>query len=145
MTWGGAGGIVPDVVEPSPTGQTRILLVEDDEVIREAIRRSLVEHAYHVETASGGTEGLEAIRNQPSFHLAILDLKLPGLSGSQLLRYLEQESPRTEVIVISGYSSEEVRVDAVAHGAFTVLEKPFSIPTLINLVNRLLEPLRRSA
>jgi len=127
------------------TRQARILLVEDDEIIREAIRRTLVEHGYHVEAAPGGTEGLEAIRTHPAFHLAILDLKLPGLSGSQLLRYLEQESPHTEVIVISGYSSEEVRVDAVAHGAFTVLEKPFSITTLTHLVDRLLEPLRRSA
>lgn len=130
------------VTDLRPASRASVLLVEDDGIIREAICRTLVDRGYAVVAAPGGTEGLEAIRTHPVFHLAILDFKLPGLSGSQLLRYLEQESPQTEVIVISGYSTAEIRVDAVAHGAFTVLEKPFAIPTLINLVDRLLAPMR---
>ncbi len=119
-----------------------ILVVEDNELVREVIRLSLAERGYHVDTAPGGIEGLEAIRNNPLFDLAILDIRLPDLSGSQLLRYLKVECPRTEVIVISAYCTQELRTDAIANGAFTVFRKPFRLPDLLNVVDRLLQPLR---
>jgi two-component system nitrogen regulation response regulator GlnG len=122
----------------------RILVVEDNESLRELILLRLAERGYHVEAAAGGIEGLEAIRNKSAFDLAILDIKLPDLSGSQLLRYLQTESPQTEVIVISGYYSEELRTDAMANGAFVVFQKPFSTNDLVDLIDRLLEPLRRT-
>ena len=120
----------------------RILVVEDEDAIRQAIRDSLIERGYHVEAASGGREGLEALQKKPSFDLAILDINLPGLSGAQLLRYIEQESPKTEVIIISGYANQETKIDAVSHGAFTVLQKPFSFKDLLDVVDRLLQPPR---
>ncbi len=122
-----------------------ILVVEDDELMRELILLSLDKRGYHVEAAAGGMEGLEAIRDKPAFDLAILDIRLPDLSGSQVQRYIQTESPRTEVIVISGYYTEELRTDAMANGAVAVFPKPFRISDLIDLIDRLLEPLRRTA
>ena len=124
--------------------KSRILVVEDEDAIRRPIQETLAQHGYHVEAAAGGHEGLEAIQNSPPFDLAILDIKLPGLSGSQLLRYLEQESPQTEVIIISGYATPELRTDAVSHGAFTVLQKPFGLNDLLHVVDRLMQPSGRA-
>ena len=127
------------------TQNGRILVVEDDELMREVILLSLGKRGYHVEAAAGGIEGLEAIRDKPAFDLAILDIRLPDLSGSQLQRYIQTESPQTEVIVISGYYTEELRADAMANGAFAVFPKPFRIGDLIDLIDRLLRPLRTTA
>ncbi len=124
------------------TRQARILVIEDDAPMCELLRETFAHRDYHVDTAPDGLEGLEAIRNNPLFDLAILDMKLPHLSGAQLLRYLKHESPQTEVIIISAYGSEELRLDSVAHGAFTLLQKPFAIPDLVNMVDRLLQPRR---
>ncbi len=123
----------------------RILVVEDDELMRDLILFSLAKRGYHLEAAGGGIEALEAIRDKSAFDLAILDIRLPDLSGSQVQRYLQTESPRTEVIVISGYYTEELRTDAMANGAIAVFPKPFRISDLIDLIDRLLEPLRGTA
>ncbi len=125
-----------------PMRRARTLVVEDDEAICEIVRATLSDRGSEVDTAPDGREGLEAIRNTPSFGLAILDFGLPGLSGSQLLRCLETESSGTEVIVMSGYATDQLKAESVAHGAFTVLEKPFRIADLVHLVDRLLQ-LRR--
>ena len=122
-----------------------ILVVEDDELMRELILLSLAKRGYHVEAAGGGIEALEAIRDKSAFDLAILDIRLPDLSGSRVQRYIQTESPRTEVIVISGYYTQELRTDAMANGAFAVFPKPFNLRDLIDCIDRLLEPLRPTA
>lgn len=119
------------------TRQLRILVVEDEEAVLTAISQALARRGHFVEVASDGRRGLEAIQSNPPFDLAILDEKLPELLGSQLLRYLEQESPRTEVIFVSGYTTQELRAEAVAHGAFMVLEKPIRLAQLLDVVDRL--------
>jgi DNA-binding NtrC family response regulator len=120
--------------------RARVLVVEDERILREAIGQRLLQGAYDVQAAEDGNEGLDVIRNNPPFDLAVLDISLPGLSGTQLLRYLETESPQTEVIIITGYATDDLR--ARTRGAFTVLQKPFDLGQLVELVDRLLRPLR---
>ncbi len=80
----------------------RILLIDDDESIRFLVREELVLDGHHVETAADGSSGLEAVRHRPP-DLVILDLKMPGLGGLDVLARLKAARPRLPVILFTAF------------------------------------------
>jgi len=102
-----------------------ILIIDDEESIRDSCSQVLQKEGYRVVAAKDGAEGLNAFKNQ-FFHLVLLDLKLPGLNGLQLLAELKKENPDTPVIMITGYASVESAVETMKLGAFDYMTKPFS-------------------
>jgi len=101
----------------------RILVVDDEEIVLLSCERILAEEGYEVHTRLSGKEALELLAEEP-FDLAIVDLKMPGMDGMELLRRIKQDYPHISVVMITGYSTVESAVEAMKAGAFDYLPKP---------------------
>ncbi len=101
----------------------KILVIDDDMGIRFALREMLARDGYHVETAASGEEALRRIDEEP-FDVVLVDLKLRGIGGMEVLAEVRRRSPDTKVIVLTGYASLESAVEALRHGAHDYLFKP---------------------
>jgi len=118
--------------------QTRILVIDDDESMRDSCRQALARKAGRIEVAEDGKTGLEILEKE-AFDLVIVDLKMPGLSGMEVLNRIRQEYPEVVVIVITGYATVESAVDAMRRGAYDFLPKPFTPESLRVIVERALD------
>jgi DNA-binding NtrC family response regulator len=118
--------------------QFKILVIDDEEKILDALRLNLEQTGYSVATAKTGEEGL-ALFNSRDFDLVLADLQLPDMQGTEVMRKLKEKRPSIEVIIISGYGSVARAVEATKAGAFHFVEKPFEIDALLLLIERALE------
>lgn len=118
-----------------------ILVVDDAPPTVEIIRRNLAEKGYQVFTASNVAEAIKIIESS-KIDLVITDLKMPGVSGIDLVRHIHENYKDIEVIMITGYPSVESAVEAVKTGAEEYLIKPFTDEELFAAVERTLEKLR---
>jgi DNA-binding NtrC family response regulator len=118
-----------------------ILVVDDAPHTVEVVRRNLAAQGYRVFTASGAPEALQIIGSRP-IDLVITDLKMPKVSGLDLVRHIRENHPDAEVIMITGYPSIEGAVQAVKTGADEYLAKPFTDEELLEAVRRALEKLQ---
>jgi two-component system, response regulator RegA len=107
-----------------------ILLVDDDEVFRERLARSLRERGYGVDTAAGYDEALAATDGR-RFDFAIVDLRMPGLSGLALIAPLHERMPAARIVVLTGYGSITSAVEALRAGAHDYLSKPVDADQII--------------
>lgn len=114
-----------------------ILVVDDEGVIREFLYEVL-EEDYAVSLACDGDEAIEQIQKQ-HFDLIITDLKMPRVSGEEVVKFTHNHDTATKIIVISGYSSLYTVSQTVHNGACAFLSKPFSISQLKQAVNNCLE------
>lgn len=114
-----------------------ILIVDDEPLIRAFLAEALQRKGYTVEKAENGKQALSCLKKQ-AYDLVITDLKMPDLSGLDVLRFTKEISPSTLVIIITAHGTIETAVDAMRNGAFNYLLKPFtpdSIETLIEKAN----------
>ncbi len=113
----------------------RILLVEDDDSLREVLAFNLREAGFEVETVDDGRAGLE--RFDPAIHEVVLtDLRMPGLGGMELLSELRERDPDAVVLVVTAYGNTERAVEAMRRGAFHYVEKPVNKRTLQAVVDK---------
>jgi ATP-dependent Lon protease len=105
-----------------------VLVVDDEEVIRNFLSEVLSEE-YDVSVAADGDEAIEKIKRH-KFDLIITDLKMPKVSGEEVVKYARQHDPHSKIIVISGFSSLYTVSQTVNRGACAFLSKPFSIREL---------------
>ena len=122
--------------DPVDTGIKRILVVDDEPMIRELVADALREFGYHVETAANGAEALEVMR-QAVPHAIVLDLMMPRLDGSgfvELLRLNPTIATVPVLLVTAAYGAQET---AEQIGAQACLTKPFELDRLIELVGQL--------
>ena len=122
--------------------QERILVVDDAPDTLEVLQRNLVSQGYQVFTAPGVAEALRLLE-KTNVDLVITDLKMPGISGLDLVRHVRENLPETEVIMITGYASVPGAVEAVKSGAEEYLPKPFTDEELYNAVRNALDKLHR--
>lgn len=122
----------------------RILVVEDDRTLRQALSFNLTREGYDVTTAADGEAALDAARNQRP-DLMLLDVMLPGMSGLEVLRVLRGEGFDTPVIIVSAKGEEIDRVVGLKVGADDYVTKPFSRPELLARVEALLRRQRKTA
>jgi PAS domain S-box-containing protein len=130
---------VPTPPDPSEEemGEGLVLVIDDEDMVREAVEDILSMEDIGVVTAEGGAEGLDAYRQHaPHVRLVLLDLSMPEMSGEETLRRLRQIDPGVRVVLSSGYSAGEMkqRVDAEVPAGF--LQKPYSITTLLEEVKK---------
>lgn len=118
-----------------------ILVVDDEEIIRENLFRILTEEQYAVSTVATGKEGLDFIR-QNEVDVVLLDLNLPDIHGIEVLKKARDLDPELLVIIITGYASIESAVDALKLGAYDYIKKPFKADA-IKLIVRLAMETRR--
>ncbi len=115
-----------------------ILVIDDRDSMREMLVASLSADGYEVEAAADGERGLERAREK-QFDVVLTDLKMPSLSGIDVLSSVKERSPETAVIVMTAYGTIESAVEAMKKGAFDFLQKPFDTSHLQMLVERALE------
>jgi len=111
-----------------------ILVIDDEESIRDSCSQVLQKEGYSVKTAEDGIEGLRLFRTE-FFHAVLLDLKLPGMDGMEILSRIKEDNPKTPVIIITGYASIDSAVEAMKRGASDYLSKPFT-PEQLRLVTQ---------
>ena len=107
----------------------RILVADDEESIRWVLSKALSKQGYQVDLATNGQQALEMGR-QKSYDLAVLDIKMPGLSGLDLLTRFQEERPDTLVVIMTAESSMKNAVEAMKRGAYDYITKPFDLDTL---------------
>ena len=123
--------------ERPPRGRgERILVVDDEDSVRQIMRSSLEHFGFQVTQARGGAEALETARASPGkFSLAIVDIQMPGLDGIQTIAALRRMSPDLPIIASSGFASLENRDNAAANGVRHFLDKPFTVETLVRMAH----------
>ena len=110
-----------------------VIVIDDEEIMREVIARLLRRNGYKVKTARSGEEGLEEAKNHP-FDLVLLDLMLPGMGGLEVLSEFTKKFPNLVVIMITAYASIENAVAATRKGAFDFITKPFKNDELLLVI-----------
>ncbi|MEJ2056924.1 MAG: response regulator [Desulfofustis sp.] len=110
----------------------RVLIVDDEKVIRDGVERSLSGRDYHIDKAESGEAGIELIE-QNGYDIVLLDLMMPGIDGFGVLEWIKQNRPAIEVVVITGFATVSKAVSAMKEGAFDFVGKPFT-PDYIRIV-----------
>lgn len=111
-----------------------ILIVEDENALRESLRDWLVDGGYSVEVAKDGEEALRKVNGQ-DFGIVLLDLRLPDMDGIQVLREARKKRPGLKVVMITAYPSVNSAVTAIKEGAIDYLPKPFDLDDLEKLIS----------
>jgi len=118
--------------------KTRILIVEDDKNIRKTMKNILQQRGYETDTAKTGREA-EKKANARFYDLALLDIKLPDMEGTQLLAKLHENTPKMVKIMVTGYPSLENAMEALNQGADAYVTKPVKPAKLLALIKEKLE------
>ncbi|MEJ2199473.1 MAG: sigma-54 dependent transcriptional regulator [Desulfuromonadaceae bacterium] len=116
----------------------RILVVDDDSVIRKGLKRILEKEGYEVDAFASGHLAIEEMQ-QKGFDLVITDLKMPGMGGMEVLKAISILQPDIPIILITGYSTVETAVEAMKRGAVDYIAKPFSPTDIAEKVRQALE------
>ncbi|MEO0264709.1 MAG: response regulator [candidate division WOR-3 bacterium] len=111
----------------------RVLLVDDEEDILWGLSEELARNQIEVDTATNGLEALEKIKKK-QYDFLVTDIRMPGLSGSELLMETKKIQPDIKVIVMTAYGSDEVKQDVLTKGAISYLEKPFDFDQILNVI-----------
>jgi len=114
---------------------SKVLVIEDDQSMRWVIEKALTKEDYLVETASGGMDGLTMARSD-SPDLVILDILMPDMDGLTVLKRIKETKPNLPVLIITAQNIMTHAVEAMRHGAFDYLPKPFDLPVLLEYVSR---------
>ncbi len=114
----------------------KLLLVEDEKITRITLANTLADEGYSVTSCETGEEGLTEIKKQ-AFDIIVTDLRLPKISGLQILESAKKINPNVKVIVMTAYASVETAVKALKLGAYDYLIKPFSPDKLITTLNHI--------
>jgi len=118
--------------------KNKILVVDDEISICEGIERALSLEGFQVESAYDGETGLNKIRKE-AYDLVLIDVMMPGINGIELIHSIHAIHPETVCIIITGYATIELAVQAIKGGAYDFLTKPFSVDELLHAVNQGLE------
>jgi two-component system, NtrC family, response regulator AtoC len=114
----------------------RVLVVDDEALIRWSVTQTLVDHGFEVEQASNGADALEVAASDGGFSVVLLDLRLPDSSDLSLLARLRQLMPRAAVILMTAFSTPETADRALELGAVRVVNKPFEMSEMASLVEQ---------
>ena len=126
------------IQENDSPNKSGILIVDDEAVIREGMRRILAGAGHSVETSSSGRTAIEKIQEQ-DFDVVITDLKMPGMDGIEVLKTIRILQPEVPVIIITGYSTVDTAVEAMKNGAFDYIAKPFTSDLIIEKVQKAID------
>ena len=116
----------------------RILVVDDEEAMRESLNDWLKEDGYDVGLAAGGQEAIDMVRDEP-WEVILLDLKMPGMNGLETLKHLKEVRPDAEILMMTAYATVDTAVHAMKEGAFDYLVKPFDPDEVEILIKKIVK------
>ncbi len=122
----------------------RILVIDDEKVIREGVERALAKRGYEIAKAEDGNKGLELLK-EFKFDIVLTDLMMPGLDGFAVLDWIRENQPHVQVIVITGFATVTKAVVAMKQGAFDFVGKPFTPDYIRIVVDRAIDKLTMRA
>ncbi len=114
----------------------RILICDDEEGVRESLKL-ILEKDYEIALATNGEEAINYINEKP-VDLLILDIKMPKVSGLEVLRDIKSQKPDINVIIATGYQSAEIAEETIKYGASDYITKPFDKQNVINTIKKIL-------
>ncbi len=115
-----------------------ILIIDDDDALRQSFHKLLTEESYDVESAASGESGLEMIQKKLP-DLVILDIRLPGMNGLETFQAIHDIESKLPVIIMTAYGTTETAIEATKMGAFDYILKPFDIPEMLSVITQALE------
>jgi YesN/AraC family two-component response regulator len=121
-------------MEPTP----RILIADDEAQIRALLETWLQQEGWVVETASDGKSALSKLESA-TFDVAVLDLRMPNLTGVEVLELSRRSGVETDILILTGYGTVESAVEAMKHGAKDYIQKPFRREAVVDRVRQLIE------
>lgn len=113
----------------------KVLIIDDTKNIRILLQKVLQLEGFEAETASNGREGLDMIR-QGDYSLIFMDIKLPEISGTEILRTIRAEGNNTPTIIMTAYATIKNAVDCIQLGAITYIQKPFTAERILNTMKQ---------
>ena len=116
----------------------RILVVDDDESIRTVLAAILEEKGYTIDAVESGNEGIEKTKTN-FYNLALIDIRLPDMEGTQVLAKMKDTSPKMRKIIITGYPSVQNAVEALDKGAHAYIMKPLDMDKVLGTVEEQLK------
>lgn len=117
------------------TEQAKILIIDDEESIRKSLAAVLEEKGYLVDMAENGQVAIEKSKTK-AYNLALIDIRLPGMEGTDLLTAIKENTPDMVGIIVTGYPSLQNAIEAVNKGADGYIVKPFAIDVLLDMVKK---------
>ena len=128
---------IPEIAAPG-RGET-ILLAEDDDALRKLVKTTLEELGYNVLVASNGVEALEVeVDHEGRLDLLLSDVVMPGLGGFELSGAVKETRPDIKVIMMSGYSEDQIDMTALSEAGVPLLRKPFRPQELASVIEEVL-------
>ena len=121
------------LIEELLHGKTLILVVDDQFGDRETLKKILEDKGYRVATAKDGAEAIEMVKSQ-HYDIVFLDVRLPDMNGVQVFEQVKEIDPQATVIMMTGYTEEDLLKRAVNEGVYTCIHKPFEMEKLVALV-----------
>jgi len=118
------------------TGKKRILIIEDDEEMRSLLKEFLDEEGYETDSVDNGSEAFHRLVGEV-FDLVITDIRMPGLTGLDILPGVRKLQPEAPIIVMTAFGSDEVYHKVLERGATAYLEKPIHLDHLRNLIQKM--------
>jgi DNA-binding response OmpR family regulator len=124
------------MMEPveNPSPNTRVLIIEDDEEMRSLLKDFFVEEGFETDSVSNGYDAFGILVKKP-FDLVVTDIRMPGLTGLDILPKIRKIHPDVAIVVITAFGTEEVRRKAFERGANAYLEKPIHFQELRDLIH----------
>jgi DNA-binding NtrC family response regulator len=116
----------------------RILVMDDESTVCEACHEALAIEGYMVDTVLSGEEGLQTLQTN-TYDIILLDLKMPGMSGLEVLAKVKEIAPKADVVMMTGYATVESAVEAMKLGAIDYIKKPFTNRELSDKILQVLE------
>jgi DNA-binding NtrC family response regulator len=116
-----------------------ILIVDDEKNIRLTVSQAIVSADREVQTAVNGEEALAKLQEK-DFALVLLDLKMPGMDGMDVLRWIRANRPQVPVVIVTAHGTIDSAVEAMKHGAVDYIQKPFSPREIRALVSKVVGP-----
>jgi diguanylate cyclase (GGDEF)-like protein len=128
-----------NTILPEKTKKMDILVVDDEEIIRDMLQDVLTEYGYKVWTAANGKEALSLFNKKENIGVVITDIRMPDMDGVEVTRKVRSANSNVSVIAITGYASVESAISILKEGAYDYITKPFNIEEIKIIVDRAIE------
>jgi len=122
----------------TPTSPThRILIVDDEDDLRELLSHVLSTQGYEIQSAANGEEAISTLQEE-KFDMALLDIQMPKINGIQVLQFINEHTPSTRVIMLTGYADLKNAMEAKEFGARDFISKPYKLDDILSTIQRVL-------